>query len=345
MNALSLVEKNLVPDFLIRSGIRKLLKQRLRDESTGNEETQQEKYNDLIDFLKGSPIAVNTADANEQHYEVPTAFYLRCLGKNLKYSSCYYPTGTETLDQAEDIMLALTCERAELTNGLDVLELGCGWGSLSLYMSAKFPGSNFTVVSNSRTQKEHIDEQAKKRGIRNLTVITADMNVFNIDKKFDRVVSVEMFEHMRNYEKLFARVAGWMKDDAKCFVHIFTHKTNPYLFEVKDESDWMSRYFFSGGIMPNNHLYYSFNDHIKIDRHWVVNGQHYERTANHWLENMDAHKKELMPLFEQTYGKDKANLWWAYWRIFYMACAELWGYNGGNEWMVCHYQFSKVSAN
>ncbi len=343
MNAISLVEKQLVPDFLIRGGIRKLLKQRITDESTGNEESQQVRFNELVDFLKGSPIAVNTADANEQHYEVPTEFYLKCLGKNLKYSSCYYPTGNETLSEAEDIMLAMTCERAELANGMDVLELGCGWGSLSLFMSKKFPGSNFTVVSNSRTQKEYIDAQAKIRGINNLTVITADMNVFTIDKTFDRVVSVEMFEHMRNYEKLFAKVAGFLKEDGKCFVHIFTHKTLAYLFEVKDETDWMSRYFFSGGIMPSNHLYYYFNRDIKIDKHWVVNGQHYEKTANHWLENMDKNKKELMPLFVQTYGADKADRWWAYWRVFYMACAELWGFKGGNEWMVCHYLFSKTA--
>lgn len=345
MNSLKLVEANLIPDSLVRYGIRRLLKQRIADETTGNEETQQHKFNDLVDFLKGSPIAVNTSDANEQHYEVPTEFYLDCLGKNLKYSSCYYPTGTETLDQAEDIMLALTCERAELANGMDVLELGCGWGSLSLYMSAKFPGSNFTVVSNSKTQKMHIDAQAEKRGIKNLTVVTADMNVFDIDKTFDRVVSVEMFEHMRNYEKLFRKVAKWLKDDGKCFVHIFTHKTLAYLFEVKDETDWMSKYFFSGGIMPSNHLYYYFNNDIKIDQHWVVNGTHYERTANHWLENMDKNKKKLMPLFEQTYGKENAGRWWVYWRLFYMACAELWGFDNGNEWMVCHYLFSKVKKS
>lgn len=341
MNTIALIERNILPDSIIRYGIRRLLRQRLRDEATGNEETQQDKLNQLITYLSTSPLAIHTAEANEQHYEVPTAFYQRCLGKNLKYSSCYYPTGQESLDEAEDIMLELTCTRAELANGQDVLELGCGWGSLSLFMASRYPQSSFTVVSNSRTQKLHIDEQARNRGIHNLTVITADMNDFAIDKTFDRIVSVEMFEHMRNYQLLFKKVHGWLKSDGKCFVHIFTHKSNPYLFEVKDETDWMSKYFFSGGIMPSNHLFFYFNEHLKIDRHWVVNGQHYEKTANHWLENMDAHKRELFPLFETTYGASQASRWWAYWRVFYMACAELWGYRDGNEWMVSHYLFSR----
>ncbi len=341
MNYWPLVETDLVPDFLIRKGIRTLLKQRLIEESTGNEETQQERFNELVKFLSQSPIAVNTVDANEQHYEVPTQFYQLCLGKNLKYSCCYYPTGNETLDEAEDVMLELTCTRAELSNGQEVLELGCGWGSLSLFMAKKYPASSFTVVSNSATQKAHIDQQAKLQGITNLTVITADMNVFNIDKTFDRVVSVEMFEHMRNYKLLFKKVAQFLKDDGKCFVHVFTHKSLAYLFEVKDETDWMSKYFFSGGIMPSNHLYYYFNQDLRITKHWVVNGQHYEKTANHWLANMDKNKAAILPIFEDTYGKEHVTQWWVYWRIFYMACAELWGYNKGNEWMVCHYLFSK----
>lgn len=341
MNYWSIIEKNLVPDPALRAGIRKLLKQRLADENKGNAENQQEHFNHIIDVLKKSPIAVNTSDANEQHYEVPTEFYQYCLGKNLKYSSAYYKKGKESLDQAEDDMLALTCQRAELKNGQDVLELGCGWGSLSLYMAKNFPQSKFTVVSNSKTQKAHIDTEARKRGLFNLTVITADMNVFDIEQQFDRVVSVEMFEHMRNYELLFAKVNKFLKADGKCFVHIFTHKEYAYLFEVVDESDWMSKYFFSGGIMPSNHLFFYFNQSIKVDKMWVVNGQHYEKTANHWLANMDKHKAEIMPLFEKTYGAEQALKWFVYWRVFYMACAELWGYNKGNEWMVCHYLFSK----
>src|ERR1700753_2649981 len=235
----TLIEQDKIPDFLLRKGIRNLLKQRLTEENKGNVEAQQEHLMALIGFLKSSPIAVNTADANQQHYEVPTQFYQYCLGKNLKYSSCYFNEGIISIDQAEDDMLALTCQRAGLENGQKVLELGCGWGSLSLYMAAKFPASTFTVVSNSRTQKLYIDEQAKQRGITNLTVSTADMNTFTIDEQFDRVVSVEMFEHMRNYQLLMKKIAACLKPDGKMFIHIFTHKEYAYLFEVKDNTDWM----------------------------------------------------------------------------------------------------------
>jgi len=339
-----LIEQNKVPDFLLRTGIRKLLKQRLKDEDKVDTEVQQAHLMALIDTLKSSPIAVNTADANQQHYEVPTEFYKYCLGKNLKYSGCYFKPGVTNLDTAEDDMLELTCERADLQNGQQVLELGCGWGSLSLYMAAKFPKSTFIVVSNSGTQKIYIDEQAKQRGITNLTVITADMNIFTIDKQFDRVVSVEMFEHMRNYQLLMKKVASFLKSDGKLFIHIFTHKTFAYLFEVKDETDWMSKYFFTGGIMPSDNLLFYFNDDLVVENHWNVNGTHYGKTAEAWLKNMDSHKAQIMPIFEETYGGEHAVKWWVYWRLFYMACAELWNYNSGNEWMVSHYLFHKTGA-
>lgn len=337
----TLIEKNTVPDILLRKGIRKLLQQRLDDENKGDAEVQQAHLMSLIDQLKASPIAVNTAEANTQHYEVPTPFYQYCLGKHLKYSCGYWQPGVTELDVAERDMLELTCQRAELANGMNILELGCGWGSLSLFMSAKFPESQFTVVSNSRTQKEHIDTQAAARGITNLTVITADMNTFHIDQQFDRVVSVEMFEHMRNYELLLKKVASFLKANGKLFIHIFTHKEYTYLFEVKDETDWMSRYFFTGGVMPGDDLMFYFNDHMSVSKHWHVTGTHYGKTAEAWLRNMDDHKTEIMPLFETTYGKDQALKWWVYWRLFYMACAELWNYNNGNEWIVSHYLFRK----
>lgn len=336
-----LLEKDLLPDALLRTGIRRLLKQRLQQEKKADVELQQAHLMQLIGELKNSPIAINTQEANEQHYEVPTEFYQYCLGKHLKYSSGFWKDGVNDIDTSERDMLELTCQRAELKDGQDVLELGCGWGSLSLFMAAKFPGSKFTVVSNSRTQKIYIDGEAQKRNITNLKVVTVNINDFNLTDTFDRVVSVEMFEHMRNYQKLMALVADRLKPDGKLFVHIFTHKEFAYKFEVIDDTDWMSKYFFTGGIMPSDDLLLYFNERLSIEQHWHVSGMHYSKTSEAWLKNMDAHKKEIMPLFENTYGKKDAVKWWVYWRIFYMACAELWGYNKGDEWIVSHYLFQK----
>lgn len=336
-----LLEKNRIPDILLRKAIRKLLHQRLREEDRGSPEAQQAHLMQLIDELKASPIAVSTADANEQHYEVPTAFYQYCLGRHLKYSCGYWRPGVTSLDKAEYDMLELTCQRAELTDGQKVLELGCGWGSLSLFMAERYPRSTFTVVSNSRTQKEFIDYRIAIKGLANLTVITADINTFESKDIFDRVVSVEMFEHMRNYQLLLKKVASFLRADGKLFVHIFTHREYTYLFEDKDESDWMSRYFFTGGIMPSDDLLSYFNDDVLIEKHWQVDGTHYGRTAEAWLQNMDGNKSEILPLFEQTYGSEQAMKWWVYWRLFYMACAELWSYRGGREWFVSHYLFHK----
>ena len=348
----SFLEKGLIPDFLIRIGIRRLLRERLREEKKEHTDAQKKHLLNLIEELKNSPIAIETGSANKQHYEVPTEFYQLCLGKHLKYSSCFYKEGITDLNIAEHDMLELTCERAELKDGMDILELGCGWGSLSLFMAEKYPKSNITSVSNSRTQKIFIDEEAKKRGITNLTIITADMNTFSTDKKFGRVVSVEMFEHMRNYRELMKRISTWLKEDGKLFVHIFTHKEYAYKFEVKDETDhasgqanWMSNYFFTGGIMPSNDLLFHFNEHLTKEKFWIVNGIHYSKTAEAWLKNMDIHKEEIIPIFEKSYGKESALKWFVYWRVFYLACAELWKFNKGNEWMVCHYLFEKRATN
>ena len=340
----SLLEKNKVPDFALRLGIRKLLKERLYQEKKETVELQQAHLMKLIAELKESPIAINTVEANEQHYEVPTAFYKFCLGSNLKYSSGYWNEGVLDIDTSENDMLEITCSQAELTDGQDILELGCGWGSLSLYMAKKYPQSSITAVSNSKTQKIYIDEQAQLRGIKNLTIITVNINDFTIEKKFDRVVSVEMFEHMRNYQKLMHKIADCLKINGKLFVHIFTHKDFAYKFEVLDETDWMSKYFFTGGIMPSDDLLLYFNEHLSIEKHWHVSGLHYSKTSESWLQNMDKNKSQIMPLFESTYGKDQAVKWWVYWRLFYMACAELWGYNNGEEWIVSHYLFTKKQS-
>jgi cyclopropane-fatty-acyl-phospholipid synthase len=345
--SMRLLERDLVPDFMIRRRIRSLLAARLREEDAGDPESQQKRLADFIRRLCASPVAIETAAVNEQHYEVPTEFYARVLGKHLKYSSCYYPDPNarpaQNLDAAEARMLALTCGRARVADGDRILELGCGWGSLSLWMAANYPNARITAVSNSRTQNRHIDGEAKARNLRNLEVITCDVNELRFagDTRFDRIVSVEMFEHMRNYDTLLARVASWLAPKATLFVHIFTHARFAYPFEVRDETDWMARHFFTGGIMPSDNLLLYFQRDVVLLDHWNVPGWHYQLTSEAWLSNMDRHRDELMPVLERTYGTAQALRWWVYWRVFFMSCAELWGYSGGREWLVSHYLFEK----
>lgn len=341
-----LLERNLVPDALIRHGIRRLLRQRLEEERCSNEEAQQLQLMRFIDQLKASPVAINTREANEQHYEVPCEFFELVLGKHLKYSSCYFRPGVESLETAEAEMLKLTCERARLANGDRILELGCGWGSLTLWMAEHYPNSRITAVSNSRTQKKFIEARALSRGLSNIEIITCDMNDLQLgpNAQFDRVVSVEMFEHMRNYELLLARVASWMKPAATLFVHIFTHREYAYPFDVRDESDWMARYFFTGGIMPSDHLLAYFQRDVKLTQHWRVDGVHYQKTSECWLANMDKNRVRVESILKETYGAQDMTRWWVYWRVFFMACAELWGFRGGREWFVSHYLFERPRA-
>ena len=336
-----LLEKNLLPDWVLRRGIRRLLAQRIREETEPTPEAQRARLLAYVEDLKRRPIAEDTRAANEQHYEVPTAFYRWCLGPRLKYSGCLFPRGDETLGEAEEAMLALYVERGGLADGQHILDLGCGWGSLSLYLAEKFPRARITGVSNSRTQREHIETEARKRGLSNLRTLTCDMNAFDIAPgQFDRAVSVEMFEHMKNYGALLARIARWLKPDGRLFVHIFTHNRFAYAFTARDESDWMARYFFTGGQMPSHDLLRHFQGDLVLAEDWKVNGRHYQKTAELWLGNMDRHRDQILPLFADTYGPD-ARKWWAYWRLFFLSCAELWGYRGGEEWLVSHYLFKK----
>jgi cyclopropane-fatty-acyl-phospholipid synthase len=260
----------------------------------------------------------------------------------LKYSSCFYPHGDETLAEAEEIMLELTAERAQLADGQDILELGCGWGSLTLWMAERFPHARITGVSHSHTQREHILREAGRRNLANVQIITCDMNDFATTAAgYDRVVSVEMFEHMKNWPRLMSGIACWLRPGGYFFAHVFTHSRFAYHFEVRDDTDWMSRYFFTGGMMPAHALFPQFQEDLRLLRDWKVNGRHYARTAEQWLENMDRHRDEIMALFRVTYGAEEALKWWVYWRVFYLSCAELWWFRDGEEWHVSHYLFRK----
>lgn len=339
--AIKLIEKGLVPDQLIRSGIKKLCRQRLQEQYTDDCEMQSELYHDFWQELKQSQIAIETDKANEQHYELPTEFFQYALGKRLKYSSAYWAQDCHDLSAAEVAMLNCYCERGQFKDGQEILELGCGWGSLTLFLAEKYPNSHITAISNSNSQREYILRQAEQKNLQNLTIITTDINDFETDKKHDRIVSIEMFEHVRNYQELFQKLSGWLKADGKLFLHIFCHRYLMYPYQEEGEDNWMGRYFFSGGQMPAADTFLLFQNKLQIEQRWLVGGQHYEKTANAWLRNMDKHKPSIIPIFEKTYGQDFANIWFQRWRIFFMACAELFGYAKGNEWMVAHYRFSK----
>ena len=343
MSLIDLCERGLVPDALTRLGIRRLCAQRLREEGADDLVRADARFRELLDELRRSPIAIETAAANEQHYEVPARFFELCLGKRLKYSSAYYPTGQESLDEAEEAMLALYGERAELADGQQILELGCGWGSLTLWMAARYPNARITGVSNSGSQREHILAQAAARGLGNVEILTRDVVQLELpEENYDRVVSIEMFEHMRNYRHLLANVARWLRPEGKLFVHIFAHRHLMYPFLTEGDDNWMGKYFFTGGLMPSADTLLHFQQDLSIEDRWLLPGTHYQRTANHWLENQDRNQREVMAVLAAAYGSENAERWSQRWRMFWMACAELFGYEDGRQWLVAHYRFRKA---
>lgn len=339
--AIRLAESGNLPDSVVRQGIKQLVKQRLEEISADDCEVGMANLTKFIADMNNAAIAPLPELANAQHYEVPAAFFHYCLGVNRKYSSCFWMPDTQTLDEAETLALTQTCDHADLQDGQAILELGCGWGSLSLWMAEHYPESSITGVSNSNSQREYIMNMAKTRGLTNINIVTADMNSFEAPAKYDRIVSVEMFEHMRNYQVLYAKVASWLKPQGKFFKHIFVHRNTPYAFEVQNDDDWMSQFFFSGGIMPSDDLPLYFQDDLKLIQRWRWDGTHYEKTANAWLDNMDMNAKAITSILAATYGDKQVEMWRNRWRMFYMACAELFGYNDGQEWWVSHYLFEK----
>ncbi len=336
-----LAERGWMPDALIRFGIRRLCEERLRDETMRVTNTQGGSYRDYLRSLRESPIAVETKAANEQHYEVPTEFYQLVLGPHLKYSSCWWDDGARDLAQAEQAMLQLYETRAQLKDGQRVLELGCGWGSLTLWMAQRFPRSQIVAVSNSNSQREYIEKQAVNRGLSNVRVITSDVNELQLEQTFDRVVSVEMFEHVRNYQQLMHNISRWLAEDGQLFVHIFCHQSLLYPFETEGDKNWMGKYFFTGGQMPSADTLTQFQDDLGLVKQWAVSGHHYQKTARAWLDNLDRNRQAIHKLFSELYGKGQADIWMQRWRMFFMSCDELFGYRDGKEWMVFHYLFAK----
>ncbi len=338
--AIRSVEQGLVPDRLVRLGIRRLLTARLAELHGGAAGPAADLTREFVRAMRSAELAPLPEKANEQHYEVPAGFFGAVLGRHRKYSSCFWPEGVETLAQAEAAALEATCARAGLSDGQDVLELGCGWGSLSLWMAQHYPASRITALSNSHSQRAYIEAEAARRNLHNLSVVTRDFNAFDTAERFDRIVSVEMFEHLRNWPRAFANLARWLRADGRFFMHVFAHRGAPYAFVERDASDWMSRHFFSGGMMPSDDLALRCQDDLRLLDQWRWDGTHYQRTAEAWLRNMDEHHAMLMPLFKATYGDD-ADVWWIRWRLFFMSVAELFGFDGGQRWWVSHYLFER----
>ncbi len=334
-------EQGWLPDQIIRMGMRQLVQQRYAQQEKLYQNQNREQT--MLDVLSQGPIAENTQEANEQHYEVPAQFYAWVLGPALKYSSAYFSQPDDSLYLAEQAMLQKYGEFAQLEDGMDILELGCGWGSLTLWMAQQYPNSTIEAISNSRSQHDHIMQQCVKRDLHNVKVRTVDINEFTPHQTYDRVVSVEMFEHLRNYHQLFEQISSWLNKDGKLFVHIFCHRRWAYLFETEGADNWMGKYFFTGGVMPNQTTFENIQSALTLEEKEWVSGQHYQQTAAAWRQNLKNHADDIEALFGTNYGPKEARRWLGRWNMFFMACEELFGYRKGQEWGVSLYRFSKAS--
>jgi len=326
-----------VPDGLLRRIIRRRLAERLErleTEADGDAAAALRRY---AAALAAGPLVIHQEAANRQHYELPTAFFSQFLGPRLKYSCCLWPQGVGDLAAAEEAMLALTCERAGLEDGMEVLDLGCGWGSLALFIAERYPRCRVTAMSNSRTQVRHIAAAGSQAGASAVAPISADVATFDPGRRFDRVVSVEMLEHVRNYRELFARMSAWLAPGGRAFVHVFSHRRFAYAFSAEDPRDWMGSRFFSGGQMPAHDLFLQFGDDLATVERWWVGGEHYARTLEAWLRRYDENAAAIRPLLAQTYGAAAASDRQVDWRLFLLACAETFAYEGGRAWGVSHY--------